>query len=341
MKRIGSIIGGFALAFAALSLNGQNVGIGTANPLSKLHISSAASADGILIDNTGGNGDPILQFGVDGHSIHSMGIDDSDADKFKIGTSAITSNTRLTIQTNGYIGIGTTTPAYHLHVTGFKDHEYLAYFHNTSNLGSSILGYTSGTFNAVGGVTENSSGLGIYGVHLPASGYGTGIKGESYSSDGIGVHGCVPTIGAHQGYGGYFTGGIGYRDGLWSLSDGRVKKNVETLHGALDLVMQLRGVSYQYNTEEYGKYVGTSDRTFTGFIAQEVEKVVPTAVADKYIVTTTDANGMSMDMQSVERQMVKVVDYVSLVPVLVEAMKEQQAEIQRLQKKIEELEAQH
>jgi hypothetical protein len=341
MKLVGSIISGFALAITALSLNAQNVGIGTSNPMSKLHISSNAAADGLLIDNVGGNGDPILQFGVDGHSLYSLGIDDSDADKFKIGTSAITSNTRLTIQTNGYIGIGTTSPAYNLHVTGYRDHEYLAYFHNTSNLGSAVVGYTSGSFNAVGGVTEHQNGLGVYGSHLPASGIGTGVKGASNSSDAYGVFGVVPTTGSHLGFGGYFEGSLGYTDGLFTFSDARLKKNVETLEGALDKIMQLRGVSYQYNTEEYGKYVGYSDRVYTGFIAQELERVIPTAVAEKNLISHSDHNGESVDGQSVERQTVKVVDYVSLVPILVEAMKEQQAEIQRLQKKIEELEAEH
>lgn len=309
--------------------------------MSKLHVSSAAAADGILIDNGGANGDPILQFGIDGIPVVSMGIDDSDGDKFKVGTSAITSNTRLTLQTNGYIGIGTSSPMYHLHVTGARATEYLAYFQNGSDQGAGLVGYSASTYNGLGAVTEHENGLASYAVHMPSTGSGWAMYGTSNSSDAIAVRGSIPTTGSWLGYGGYFAGGIGYVNGLYNLSDARAKKNVVTMQGALDKVMQLRGVTYQYDADNFGKYTGGDSRTYTGFVAQEVERVVPEAVAEKYLVSDgTDAKGAAANMKSVERQTVKVVDYVSLVPVLVEAIKEQQLEIERLNKKIQELEAQ-
>jgi hypothetical protein len=342
MKRIGSIFCAIACAFPILGLQGQNVGIGTSQPLTKLHIVSEISADGLLIDNVGINGDPTLQFGINGMPVLSMGIDDSDGDKFKLGTSSITSNTRLTIQSNGYLGIGTTSPAYHLHVTSARAGDYVAYFQNGNDQGGALVGYAGSTVNAVGAVTDNEAGLAGYAVHLPATGNGWAMWATSNSSDAIAVRGSIPTNGSWLGYAGYFAGGIGYVNGLYNLSDTRAKKNVATLSGALDKVMQLRGVTYQYDNEAFGKYTGNDSRTYTGFVAQEVERIVPEAVAEKYIVSDgTEVKGAIANMNSVERQTVKVVDYVSLVPVLVEAMKEQQAEIQRLNQKIQELEAQH
>lgn len=342
MKRIGSIIGALALLLPVLAVHSQNVGIGTSSPMSKLHIRSEASSDGLLIDNVGVNGDPILQFGIEGMPVFSMGIDDSDADKFKVGTSAITSNTRLTIQNNGYLGIGTTSPLFHLHVTGSRASEYIAYFQNGNDNGGGLVGYSASTVNGLGAVTDNASGLAGYAVHLPATGSGWAMWATSNSSDAIGLRASIPTTGSWLGYAGYFAGGIGYVNGLYNLSDTRAKKNVATLNGALDKVMQLRGVSYQYDTESFGKYTGNDTRTYTGFVAQEVERVVPEAVAEKYIVSDgTESKGAIANIEGVERQTVKVVDYVSLVPVLVEAIKEQQLEIQRLQQKIQELEAQH
>ena len=342
MKQFGNILGLCFLLFASGTISAQNVGIGTSSPLSKLHVSSAASADGIMIDNTGSNGDPILQFAIGSMPAFTMGVDDSDGDKFKIGTSAITSNTRITIQSNGYLGIGTSTPSYHLHVTGSRAGDYIAYFQNSSDQGAGLVAYSANPYNAIGGISEFANGLGIYGANLEPTGLGVGVKGYSRSGDGVGVMGAIDTTGAHLGFGGYFVGGVGYMNGMYNLSDGRAKKNIETLTGALDKVMQLRGVSYQYNTSTYGKYVGNDNRTYTGFVAQEVEKVVPEAVAEKNLIGiggNIEVGGVNMN--ATDRTTVKVVDYVSLVPVLVEAIKEQQAKIELLQKKIEELEAQH
>ena len=96
----------------------QNVGIGDTTPDLKLDVTSAAAADGIAIDNTLADGDPILAFQLSSTSTFTMGIDDGDADKFKIGTSAIGTNTRMTIDSSGNVGIGNDAPATSLHVNG-------------------------------------------------------------------------------------------------------------------------------------------------------------------------------------------------------------------------------
>jgi hypothetical protein len=330
------------LLFAGTFVFGQNVGIGTAAPKVKLHILSNSNADGLMIDNSAGNGDPILQFGLDGNPAITMGLDDSDGDKFKIGTTSITTNTRLTIQSNGNVGIGTTAPAHFFHILANRAADYGAVFENTEPSGAAVAGFSSSTSNAVGAVTNNPEGLGLYAVHLPNTGSGWAISAYSYSSDAIAVHGRVETGGSHLGYAGFFAGGLGYMNGLYNLSDARVKKNVVGLHDALAKVKGLRGVTFQYDTEAYGQYAGNDQHTYLGFVAQEVEQIVPEAVAEKYLVSGSESNGKPIaDMTSVERTKVKVVDYVSLVPLLVEAIKEQQTTIENLEKRIKELEEQH
>ena len=92
--------------------------------------------------------------------------------------------------------------------------------------------------------------------------------------------------------------------GAWAnTSDERLKKNVITLDSALEKVMQLRGVRYDWRTEE-----DAVSSTRIGFIAQEMEQIFPQFVS-------AGNNG------------IKGIAYGSLTPVLVEAIKEQQGEI--------------
>ena len=67
--------------------------------------------------------------------------------------------------------------------------------------------------------------------------------------------------------------------GAWSVvSDRRLKKNIEPLNGALDRLMKLRSVTYEYHEpEKIQQLPGTQ----TGFIAQEVEAVFPDWVGEK------------------------------------------------------------
>lgn len=96
------------------------------------------------------------------------------------------------------------------------------------------------------------------------------------------------------------------------LSDARYKTNVQTFARALETVKRLRGVTFNWQPE----LNKTSDAQ-VGFIAQEVEAVLPSLVA-------TGKDGY------------KSVAYANAVPVLVEAVKEQQAQIETQAARIEQ-----
>ena len=66
-----------------------------------LTLGGAGSTTGLLINNTATDGDPFLAFALSGTQVFTMGVDDGDGDKFKIGTTAIGTNTRLTIDSSG------------------------------------------------------------------------------------------------------------------------------------------------------------------------------------------------------------------------------------------------
>ena len=74
-----------------------------------LTLGGAGSTTGLIVNNTATDGDPFLAFALSGTQKFTMGVDDGDSDKFKIGTTAIGTDTRLTIDSSGRVLIGTVT----------------------------------------------------------------------------------------------------------------------------------------------------------------------------------------------------------------------------------------
>lgn len=104
----------------------------------------------------------------------------------------------------------------------------------------------------------------------------------------------------------------------WNTSsDKRWKKNIQDLTDSLNKIMKIRGVSYNWNTEKYPD-MGFDEKTQIGFIAQELEKVLPELV-------TTDSEGY------------KSVDYQKMTAILAEGMQEQQEQIDTIKKENEKL----
>lgn len=94
------------------------VGIGTTSPSEALDIeSNDGTKTSIDINNTGA-GDPLIHFQLGGTSSFTMGVDDSDNDKFKIGTSALETNTAFSINASKQVSIGHANPSATLDVDG-------------------------------------------------------------------------------------------------------------------------------------------------------------------------------------------------------------------------------
>ena len=100
-----------------------------------------------------------------------------------------------------------------------------------------------------------------------------------------------------------------------SLSDRRLKENIEPITDAVAKVEKLEGVTFDYKKD---------GRRSTGLIAQDLEEVLPEAV-----YTTTEVEGTEEH---------KAIHYGNTVGLLVNAIKEQQQMINQLTKRIEELE---
>jgi hypothetical protein len=123
---------------------------------------------------------------------------------------------------------------------------------------------------------QSSTGIALY-----ASG-GTG-SGISASNSGTGSSAAIYTQNGSPSneYAAYFNGNLQVTNGtpyctnctvFTSSSDERLKKNIQPLRGASELLGQLRPVTFEWkDPESEGRRYGTQ----RGFIAQDVEKAIP------------------------------------------------------------------
>jgi hypothetical protein len=210
------------------------------------------------------------------------------------------------------------------------------YFTAAGDDGRGVFGRASATGNveSIGAyfISLGDRGRGVYGL-ASATGdvqnYGGYFKATGYR--GIGVYGEAQVAGSVQNYGGYFTAygdrgrGVAASGGAYdffafgpgenygSVSSIRWKKNIQEIDNALAMVMNIRGVYFDWDEEHGGKHD-------MGFIAEEVGEHVPEVVI--YEKDGVYASG---------------IDYGAITPVLVQAIKEQQALIQKQQEQLDEL----
>jgi len=117
---------------------------------------------------------------------------------------------------------------------------------------------------------------------------------------------------------------IGGADWL-TFSDRRVKSDISVFEDGLDIVMNLEPVRYKYNA--LSGYSET-EKEFIGFIAQDVEEIAP------YMVTIfDDSDGPSLLADK------RVLDTSALNQILVNAMQEQQIQIESLEERVNHLES--
>ena len=177
-----------------------------------------------------------------------------------------------------------------------------------------MLFRSSGTNGATG--TSGFSGF---------SGF-SGTNGATGTSGFSGFSGTNGTIGADgaSGFSG-FSGSAGtadtaptpntiaQRDSTGNLfavdfissSDRRLKHDIQRIENAIETLQKIEGVAFKWNS--------TNEQSY-GFIAQEIEKTMPELVKTSY-------NG------------VKSVSYVPLIAILLEAIKDQQRQIDELKNK--------
>ena len=119
-----------------------------------------------------------------------------------------------------------------------------------------------------------------------------------------------------SGYGVYSTARIASEKDVIAFvsSDKRLKTNIKPITGSLGRISDIDGVSFEWK-DGYDKRV--QNKTNLGVIAQDVQKVIPEIVKER-------------------KDGYLAVQYDQLVPVLIEAVKDQQKQIDELRRKIED-----
>ena len=95
----------------------------------------------------------------------------------------------LALLPGGYVGINVSAPSYPLHVESSTSRTI--YGMTDLSSGTGVYGYhnfPSGFGEGVYGETKSASGRGVYGLHDITSGVGCGVRGETFSATGSGVY---------------------------------------------------------------------------------------------------------------------------------------------------------
>ena len=292
--------------------NDGRVGIGTSNPQTlspgntSLQLgpgSSGAQGSEIRLEshlhNGSGNGANISYIDDD------LYIVNRESGPILLWTSL---TERARIDSSGRLGLGVTAPARALHVvTASND---IARFESNITNGSATIELKP----------QSTSGLARIDVVDNACDFSISTVGKAdalviKNAGNVGIGTTDPAEELHVVGDIVATGDIT----AFYSSDRRLKKDIESIPNAVDKVKQINGVSYAWNDEYLkdkeldGYFVRERE---VGVIAQEIEEVLPELVA-------TRDNGY------------KAVKYDRLVALLIEAVKEQQQQIDELKAKLE------
>ena len=312
-------------------------------PAGSIVSSQIANANLELPSTLDMNGNELI---LDADADTSITADTDDQIDFKTGGSD-----RVTINSSGDVGIGTTSPSYKLHVVdddgdhirlengsevGFirldDDGDLNFWAHGSENI-LFLNGTGSGTermrIDSSGNVLigTTSTTIGDEGVRIKPSGSAGALQAQFMNDSG----GIAVTIGrgGSDGMCLQFTRGSVERGGVSvngssttyaTSSDYRLKENVVTDWDATTRLKQLKPSRFNFKENK--------DTTLDGFLAHEVTSIVPEATTGTKDEVDKDGNPIYQG-----------IDPSKLVPLLTKALQEAVAKIETLEAKVKTLES--
>ena len=226
------------------------------------------------------------------------------------------------------VGIGTTSPAYKLDINGNVHTNSDFYLDNTKRL---YIGNNASTTVYKDAMRLDSNNAFIIGNGTSASSYNTYLDGFKIylrtntnhqtslyinESGNVGIGNTSPDTKLHVSGDIYATGGVTALQAV--SSDKRLKKNIKKFN-AKDIIDKLNPVSFEWNSKAK-KLSDFKDGTNYGLIAQDSDGII-----DNLVFNLPNGKGY------------KGVRYEKLIPILLQAVKEQQKEIDELKQIIKKL----
>lgn len=258
-------------------------------------------------------------------------------------------NGEVALQTNGRLQIRTGSQTAGLWLSNAANSTNMAFIGLSSDNQVGFYGNTGALFGLTMNTTTGNVGIGLNGAAAQVPLQFSNALGltkislyrGSYGDVGIGAYGGelrlqndIPngkvSMGVLETDGSFTELAKAERNGAYAFaifgslwvngttysSDARFKQNITDITSPLEKLLRLKGVEYEMKTDQFRKNHFATGRQM-GLLAQDVEKIVPDVVTEK--------DGY------------KGVDYAKLVPLLIEAMKEQNKKIELLERQLEEL----
>lgn len=299
-----------------IGADGQ-VGVGTTSPRKHLHVNGE-----VAIEAQNGANLHMFEAGIGSADPRFViAADDEGWGVQRWFNDANWENTHLLVKSDGKVGIGTLAPETRLQINAPNGEGGLRLHTPTgdNNTDTAFLLITGGydPNNGVALRARNDDTYGRKALTLHA-GWDVGTHGDSpsptdlyehvriASNGNVGIGTANPTFKLHV------NGGV-WAQSYSSPSDAAIKRNVRQLEGALEKLGRVRGVTFEWK-EGFGGHHPKD----LGVVAQELEDVFPELV-------TTTPHG-------------KAVDYGRLTAVLIEAVRELQAQNLALQSRVDRME---
>lgn len=304
-----------------VSSSGGNVGMGTASPVVELHVTDGDSPT-MRLEQSGASGWTPQTWDIAGNETNFFVRDVTNGSKlpFKIRPGAATNS--LYIDAEGDIGLGTANPGNNALQVESGD----VYVKN-GNLGINAPPSALAALQVVGDV--NVTGTTLYtgdhtqfmttGASFLSAAFGTVLRLDAVN-ERVGIGTAAPMHQLEVSSDDVVKPTAG---GWLGASDRRLKKDIADFNDGLDVLMNIRPVTYSYN----GKLGLPTGQEHIGIIAQEIQPLAP------YTIKPLKIGGPENDKDYL------AFDGSPLTYVLINAVQEQQKIIEAQQKEIDVLKA--